>query len=163
MSSNKIIIAIITFTILIVFGGVFYLSKSGPQQLAVSEAVSYKLPQTSHDWGEIPINNGNVTKTFEIKNPGPATLELANVSTSCMCTTAQIMVNDQSSPFFGMHSNSSWIGQVPPGQSAQVLIEFDPLFHGPNGVGQVTRQVTLETNDQNNPKITFNLSGNVIK
>lgn len=163
MSSNKVIIAVVAFTILTIIGGVSYLSKSGPQKLAISEAVSFELSQTSHDWGEIPINNGNVSRTFEIRNTGSKNLKLANISTSCMCTTAQIMINDQASPVFGMHSNSSWLGQVPAGQTASIYIEFDPLFHGPDGTGQFTRQVVVKTNDQNNPQITFNLTGNVVK
>ncbi len=163
MSPNKIIIAIITLTLLIIIGGVSFLSKTGSTQLQTSKEVHFQILETSHDWGEIPINNGNVNKTFRIENNGPEVLELANISTSCMCTTAQVTINDQVSPFFGMHSKSSWLGQVPAGQSAQVFIEFDPAFHGPNGTGQVTRQVSIQTNDPNNPLITFNLTGNVIK
>jgi len=162
-SGTKIVIGFITVTIALVIGGVALLSKSGPQQLAVSTEVHAKVPQSSHEWGEIPINGGNVTKTFEVKNDGPGTLELANVSTSCMCTNAQIVIDDQKSPFFGMHAQSSWKGEIPAGKSAMVSVEFDPAFHGPNGVGQITRQVSLETNDPDNPKITFNLTGNVIK
>lgn len=162
-SSNKIIIGVISFTMLAIIGGTVFLSKTGPAQLETAQNVQLELPITSHDWGEIDINAGNVTKTFEIKNNGSDTLELANVSTSCMCTTAQVTVNDQPSPFFGMHSASSWQGKVNPGESANVYIEFDPLFHGPNGVGQITRQVSVETNDPDNPIITFNLTGNVIK
>ncbi len=163
MSSNKVIIIGIGLTLLVIVGGIALVSKSGPQELAVSQAVKVQISETSHDWGDIPINNGNVKKTFEIKNDSQGILELANVSTSCMCTTAQVKINDQVSPFFGMHSNSSWRGQVPAGGTAEVLIEFDPAFHGPNGVGQITRQISLETNDQTNPKITLNLTGNVIK
>lgn len=163
MSSNKIIIGIIAATLLIIVGGIALVSRSGPQQLTVSESVHLEVQETSYDWGEIPINNGNVNKTFEIKNNSQGVLELANVSTSCMCTTAQVIINDQKSPFFGMHPNSSWLGKVAAGESAQVFIEFDPAFHGPSGIGQASRQVSLDTNDPDNPKITFNLIGNVIK
>jgi len=80
-----------------------------------------------------------------------------------MCTNAKVVIGDDQSPFFGMHSNSSWQGLVPAGESAQILVEFDPAFHGPNGFGPITRQVILETNDQSNPKITLNLTANVTK
>jgi hypothetical protein len=162
MSGNKLIIGSILVTLAVIIGGVALISKTGPAELAVSQEVHAQAPQTSHDWGEIPINDGNVNKTFEIKNDGPGVLELANVSTSCMCTTAQVIINGDKSPFFGMHAKSSWQGQIPAGESAQVFIEFDPAFHGPNGVGQISRQISLETNDPDNPKITFNLTGNVI-
>jgi len=163
MSSNKTIIIGIALTLAVIIGGIALVSKSGPQELTASQTVQAQISETSHDWGDIPINNGNVKKTFAIKNDSQGTLELANVSTSCMCTTAQIKINDKVSPFFGMHSNSTWRGQVPAGATAEVIVEFDPAFHGPNGVGQVTRQVSLETNDQNHPKITLNVAGNVIK
>jgi len=163
MSANKVIIASIIATFAIIFGGVYFVSKSGPQSLTTSTKVKAVVAETNHDWGDIPLTGGNATKTFSITNQGPGTLTLANVTTSCMCTNAQVTIGEDQSPFFGMHSNSSWQGQVPAGESAEILIEFDPAFHGPNGFGQITRQVSLETNDQANPKITFNLSANVVK
>jgi hypothetical protein len=163
MSSNKIIIAVIAFTLLIIVGGLALVSNSGPKELEVTKEVSLVTTETTHDWGNIPINDGKVSKSFEIKNEGQGTLKLNNISTSCMCTTAQVVIGDQKSPYFGMHSNSTWVGELPSGQVANLIVEFDPAFHGPNGVGQATRQILVETNDQENPKLTFNLSGNVIK
>jgi len=164
MLNNKLVISFIVGTLAIIVGGVFLVSKTGnTAQLEVTQEAKAEVAETTHDWGEIPINDGNVTKVFKIKNTGSGTLKLANVATSCMCTTAQVIINDKKSPFFGMHSKSSWAGEVAGGGEAEVLVEFDPLFHGPNGLGGITRQISLETNDPENPEITFNLSAEVIK
>jgi len=163
-SNNKLVIGFVVGTLAIIVGGVFLVSKTGNSaQLEVTQEAKAEIAETTHDWGEININDGNVTKVFKIKNTGSGALKLANVITSCMCTTAQVQINDKKSPSFGMHSKSSWLGEVAPGSEANVLIEFDPLFHGPNGVGAISRQISLETNDPKKLKITFNVLGNVIR
>jgi len=163
-SNNKLIIGFVVGTLVIIIGGVVLVNKTGnTAQLEMTQEAKAEVAEITHDWEEIDINGGKVTKVFKIKNTGSGTLKLANVATSCMCTTAQVSVNDKKSPFFGMHSKSSWAGEVPAGGEAEVLVEFDPLFHGPNGVGGIIRQVSLETNDPENLKITFNVSAEVIK
>lgn len=161
MPNLKIIIGLVLTTLIILIGGIFLVSKTSLPQLTTSQEVHAQVDKTSHDWGNIPLSGGNVQKTFTIKNTGKAVLELANITTSCMCTTVQVVINDQKSPYFGMHSKSSWVGKVPPDNQAEILVEFDPAFHGPSGVGQITRQISLETNDPNQPKLTFDLSTNV--
>jgi hypothetical protein len=79
-----------------------------------------------------------------------------------MCTEAQVVINDEKSPVFGMHSRSSWKGVVSSGESADVKVVFDPLFHGPQGTGPITRLVSFETNDPESPRMEFKLTGNVV-
>ncbi len=114
-------------------------------------------------WGNIPINGGNVTKTFTIKNTGTGALKLFNVKTSCHCTKAHVTIAQENSPDFGMDGVSSWVGEVPPGRQAKLTVIFDPAFHGPQGIGSLNRFVLVETNDGGNPKLTFTLTGTVIK
>ena len=163
MSSNKLIFGLIGLTIAIIVGGATLVSKTGAPELKATQEARMEVSETNHDWGEIKIDGGKVQKDFVIKNIGSGTLSLANVVTSCMCTTAQVKVKDNKSPFFGMHAQSSWMGEIEPEEEAILTVEFDPAFHGPNGVGAITRQASLETNDSENPKITFNLSANVIR
>lgn len=122
-----------------------------------------EVPVASFDWGTIDYGGGDAVAEFSINNPGSGTLSLSEVSTSCMCTTAQVIINENKSPYFGMHQKSSWIGQVPPGGEAKLKVIFDPAFHGPSGVGPVTRQIVIKTNDPQNPKLEFNLKGTVVK
>ena len=158
----KLILMGLILTLLLIFGGVFFVSKTNnPASLATSQTTQVSVDKTNFDWGTIGINDGKVQAEFDLKNSGPAPLQLANISTSCMCTTAQVMIEGKVSPYFGMHQKSSWMGQVEPGKSARLVVEFDPAFHGPQGIGQITRQIVVETNDPDQKQLTFNLTANV--
>lgn len=80
-----------------------------------------------------------------------------------MCTTAQLIIGDTKSPEFGMHSKSAYVMEVPGGETAELKVVFDPAFHGPNGVGPINRQITVETNDPSSPVLNFMLTAMVRK
>ena len=109
------------------------------------------------------MNKGNVTKSFAIKNTGTGILKIFNIKTSCHCTRAYITIEGVDSPSFGMSDLSSWVGEVVGGKEAKLTVVFDPAFHGPSGVGPINRFVSVETNDRANTKLTFTLTGVVIK
>lgn len=160
----KLILVGLSLTLLLIFGGVFFITKTNNRaSLATNQTTQVAVDKTSFDWGEIGINNGKVQAEFDLKNSGSAPLQLANVSTSCMCTTAQVEIEGKRSPYFGMMQKSSWTGQVEPGKTAKLIVEFDPAFHGPQGVGQITRQAVVETNDPDQRQLTFVTTANVIK
>ncbi len=118
MKPNKLIITISILTLVILGLGVWLISRpTAGSQLGATTAAGAKaeVGATDFDWGNIDYGGGDVTAEFDIKNSGSGPLSLAEVSTSCMCTTAQIMINGQKSPFFGMHQKSSWIGQLSAG------------------------------------------------
>lgn len=145
-------------------GGVVFISSSqAPQVTASQNAKAYTISPTSADWGQIPMDKGNVTKEFSLKNTGTDTLKLFNIKTSCHCTKAHVTVGSDESPDFGMDSYSSWTGEVPPGKEAKLTVIFDPAYHGPSGVGPINRFVSVETNDKTNPKLTFTVTGTVFK
>lgn len=165
MGDKKIIIGVVFVTILILVGGVFLLSggSSTSTTIAVSQNTKAEIDSKTFDWGNIPLKGGNVSKTFTIRNTGTDILKLTNIKTSCHCTKAQVKIDDTTSPSFGMNSVSSWIGEVPPGQEAQLEVVFDPAYHGPQGAGPINRLVSVETNDPSNSRIEFSLIGTVIK
>ena len=165
MKPNRLIITISILTLVILGLGVWLLTRPTAAQLGTSTASGGKaeVAVTSFDWGTIDYGSGDAVAEFTISNSGSGSLSLAEVSTSCMCTTAQIIINGQKSPLFGMHQKSSWIGQIPPGVQAKLKVVFDPAFHGPSGVGPVVRQVVMKTNDPEHPKLEFNLTGTVVK
>lgn len=162
---KKIIIGLIVFTLLIVGGGMYFLSStsSAPAQVTASQNAKAQVVERTFDWGNIPYSGGNATKTFTIKNIGSDPLRLSGVKTSCTCTKAQVVIDGKTSPYFSMHSESAWIGEVAPGKEAQLLVIFDPAFHGPSGVGLVERLISVNTNDAQNPTIEFSLKGVVVK
>lgn len=162
---KKIIIGFIALTLLILGVGIYVLSATSAPiaKITSSQNARVQVDQKTFDWGNIPINGGNATKTLTIKNIGSDVLKLTGVKTSCTCTKAQVTVDQQASPYFSMHSTSSWVGEVPPGKEAQLTVIFDPAFHGPTGVGPIERLVSIQTNDNQNPSLEFSLKGVVVK
>lgn len=164
MNEKKILIIIIIGTLLILGGGVILLSSSPAKTpVSLSQNVKAEAPEKTFDWGQIDYNGPKATKSFKIKNSGSEILKLTNIKTSCSCTSAQIIIDGSQSPLFSMHSVSSWVGEVQPGKEAELVVVFDQSFHGPSGVGPIERIISVETNDVKNPKIEFNLTGNVVK
>lgn len=104
-------------------------------------------PEVFYDFGTISMKNGNVTKEFIITNPTIEDITLKTVLTSCMCTKAFVVRADGSTKGpFGMPG----MGYVPPadesigaGESRTIRVVYDPNAHGPAGVGQIDRFVTL--------------------
>lgn len=164
MSTTKIIIILISLSLFFLVGGVVVLSKTSPfGNISQSPNTKVQVSENEADWGNINFNGPKATKTFKIKNIGFEPLKLANVKTSCTCTSAQIIIDSKKSPLFSMHSSSSWVGEVAAGKEADLVVVFDQAFHGPSGVGPIERLISLETNDASNPKIEFKLRGYVIK
>lgn len=158
----KTVVIGLGLTLLLIAGGVFLVMRTNNSAvLSQGQGVTVAVDRASHDWGQIGIDNGKVQAEFILINSGSAPLQLGNIVTSCACTTAQVVIGGKASPYFGMHTKSGWTGQVDPGQSAKLVVEFDPLFHGPQGVGQITRQTTVETNDPAQKLLTFITTANV--
>ena len=129
---------------------------------ATDGAGKVELGEAKYDFGEVTLNGGKVEKVFMVKNGGSGELTLGSVSTSCMCTTAQVEMNGSVSPVFGMHDKTGWQGKLGRGETAAVKVIFDPAFHGPGGKGAITRIVKLQTNDPARRSIELTLTGKVI-
>lgn len=164
MTEKKLFILIGISSLVILVLGVFFMTKTQAPVLEQTDMASVEvLDEMSHDWGEIDMDGGNVEKTFRIRNTGKADLEVTNFKTSCMCTEVRVSIDGVGSPAFGMHTRSSWKGVISPGQTADVQVVFDPLFHGPQATGPITRLVSFNTSDSNNPTVELKLMGNVVK
>lgn len=165
MNQKKILIAFVVLTFVILGGGIYLLSitSTTPQKVTTSQNAKLEVDQKTFDWGQIFYSGGNVSKTFIIKNTGTDVLQLTNIKTSCACTFAQITIDGKTSPKFGMHTTSGWVGEVAAGKEAQLIVVYDPTFHGPTGVGSIERLISMQTNDINNPNLEFSLKGVVVK
>lgn len=160
---KRFVIGIVAATLIILSGGVYLLQATGPAKSVSSSAAKLEAGERSYEWGQINYSGGDVSKSFKIKNTGTETLRLYNIKTSCTCTKAFVSINGDKSPAFSMHTTSGWVGEVKPGEEATLEVVFDPDFHGPFGVGPITRLISVETNDKDNPKLEFTLTGNVVK
>lgn len=162
--SNLLIVGIVLVTLFAIIGTVFAFSyTNNTPEIAASSQVGVKTQQTSHDWGTIAMDDGKVEKVFTITNTGSETLKLHNAQTSCSCTYVQLIRGENKSPKYGMHTKSRYVLEVPPKETAQAKVVFDPAFHGPSGVGVITRQATIKTNSQAQPEVTFVTSANVVR
>jgi len=163
MNSNKIIIGVVLATLGLLFGGIWLAQKMNKStEIVITADAQAEVDENFYDWGTIKLKGGDVEKVFTIKNTGKQPLQLHDVQTSCMCTTAQVIINGQRSPSFGMHQKSKWVGEVPAGGMAEVKVTFAPDYHGPSGIGAITRQVKVETNDPDKPVIVFNVKAQVV-
>lgn len=164
---KKIIIGVFLFTVLIIGGGIA-ISSNLPSKATLSSSSSAKLEfsHKSYDLKTIHYDSGVVTHSFPIINMGKGDLEIANLSTSCMCTTVYLKSKEGKSEAFGMKGMSkasNFIGRIKPGEKAEVIAVFDPTYHGPQGVGPVSRLVSFETNDPDNPYVELSFSGTVVR
>lgn len=161
---DMFIVWIMLVTIIII-GVVFYfgIKSSATLDITSDPEIIVFVNENNYDWGTIDIDGGIVSKTFTIENKGDAVLKIYNVKTSCMCTTAQLKTPETTSRKFGMHEKSSDVIEVKPSEKAKLIVEFDPIFHGPSGVGPITRVITMDTNSTKDSVLTFNLTGNVVK
>ena len=159
----KVIVGFI-LGIVILIGGSYALLSLGNTTSKIESSSNVKVVtgETDYDWGTIGINDGKVRATYTIKNDGTEPLKIFNVVTSCACTTAQIKIGDTTSPEFGMHTKSQYVSEISPGKTAEVIATYDPAFHGPSGVGAISREITMETNDKSNPQLVFTAEANVV-
>lgn len=164
---KKFIILMTVLTLGIIGFAVFILGSSTTNTKAiVSKTIGAKI-SVDHNFktvGNIGYSNGILYHVFPIKNTGSKDLEIANMNTSCKCTKVFLKLNGKNGPEFGMKgmsAPSSWKGILKPGESAEVIAAFDPTYHGPQGVGDVSRTVSFETNDPNQPYVEFSFKGTV--
>lgn len=125
-------------------------SPAAAQQGSPEQAAPLRLEadHLSHDFGDVPIDAGEVSADFRIRNASAEPVQLAAVYSSCMCTTAVLEFDGWRSGPFGMpgHDLPNAVDrEVAPGGQFTMRVTFDPAAHGPEGVGPTRRQVALHT------------------
>ncbi len=110
------------------------------------------------------LNLGNVrpptvvSRDFRVSNQGNQDLVIQALSSSCDCTTAQMINGGIESPIFGMegHTGSKnpqgWSTTIMPGEEAILRVFYDPTVH-PGVRGALTRIITITSNDPINPRM----------
>lgn len=116
------------------------------------------VDKEDYDFGEIDIFGGKVEVTFILKNEGEQDVRIISALTSCMCTEGEI-----GGMKFGMHGATGGYVIIPAGGEETLTAIYDPLAHGPEGTGKITRELILKTNSTETPEITIRLSANVVK
>ncbi|MCL5435436.1 MAG: DUF1573 domain-containing protein [Patescibacteria group bacterium] len=165
---DKKILVLISLFPLAILGIAVFVFGSRENKAVVQKTAGSKIAVavSSKSVGNIPYDAGHLIETFSIKNVGDKNLEVANMTTSCMCTKAYLKQGTVKSDEFGMKgmtAPSSWKGIIKPGETAEVVMDFDPQYHGPQGVGPVTRTLSFETNDPDKPYVEVGFNGTVTK
>lgn len=104
----------------------------------------------SYDFGRISMASGKVRHSFMMKNESGGPVNIRQMYTSCMCTTATWKQGQEADGPFGMpgHGMTQRMNRMMgAGEQAEVEVEFDPAAHGPAGVGKVQRDVIVETEE----------------
>src|SRR3972149_117405 len=166
VAKRRTLYALVAGTAIVILLGIFFSSqkppaqpKSGYESLPVAGQLSSDRALSSaspfFDFGKISMAAGNVSHPYSIKNISGAALTITRISTSCMCTTATLITPAGKRGPFGMPGH----GPVPelqerfaPGETARVEVVFDPAAHGPAGIGQTDRTVTI-INDAGPPLV----------
>ena len=149
--------AIATFALL--FGGLFFLSRPQPKVTVNPQAIGQlSAGETFYDFGTVSMAKGLVTHKFTLSNSSPIPATVTKMFTSCMCTKAKLTIADKTWGPIGMPGHTAIPNlaiQIEPGQEAVVETIFDPAAHGPAGVGNIERQVTIEQNGQPPLQLSF--------
>jgi len=147
---------------ILILGGLVWIARPDAQNassatsnsngtLTVEEANNY-------DFGSISMAASKVRHTFKIKNTSNEAVTISKMYTSCMCTTATLVIGGRRLGPFGMpgHGAIPSINQtINPNEEATVEVVFDPAAHGPAGVGRIQRTVTLENNTGRSLELQF--------
>lgn len=145
---NKTITIIVIIVVALL--GVMFLGQrnatSSPALAQLTTEGALTIPEKIYDFGTISMANGLVDHMFTVINPTDQDIQVENLTTSCMCTSAYIISGSERQGPFGMPG----MGYVPKvnllikaGDSRQIDVVYDPNAHGPSGVGSIDRLVYL--------------------
>ncbi len=165
MNSKILIIGLILFSLVAISGSYFFLINGQKSQISVA---SYSLSDkqrpkieartTIFDLGPMKVSDDK-SANFNIKNIGQKPLQLINISSSCNCTFGQVVIDGRESELFGMHNVSDFAGELLPGKEAAIKVTYRPSIMPV--YGSIEREVYVNTNDPENPKLVFKVKANV--
>ncbi|PIN98789.1 MAG: hypothetical protein COT90_02710 [Candidatus Diapherotrites archaeon CG10_big_fil_rev_8_21_14_0_10_31_34] len=159
--TTKKIIKIGVAALILIFIGAFVIQTISVSTPDSRGSGTIKITPEVKDFGNVSVGQGTVSTSMEIINEGKGKLTLTGLKSSCMCTSAVVVIDGIESPVFGMHSNPVWSKSIEPGQKAQLKIFYDPAAH-PDLRGAVTRIVSIYSNDPLNPEKIVRINVNQV-
>lgn len=159
---------------IVVIGGLVWIGRpsspsNSPPTASAQPTNALAADSSTFDFGSISMAAGTVSHAFTLTNRNEEEVTVERLYTSCMCTTASLVIGNPSTPNrsslrsdgtgqagtgrkrlgpYGMpgHGFTPKINEViAPDETATIEVVFDPAAHGPAGVGPVERIVYLET------------------
>ncbi|MEK7673868.1 MAG: DUF1573 domain-containing protein [Patescibacteria group bacterium] len=168
MNQDTKIVATI-FILIIVIGGVIFLSSKGqvkkPEQVVLNPEAKLEISKKVADLGNMKVSDEK-SADFEIKNNGSSTLKIFNVFTSCDCTFARVLINGKESPEFNMAMHMPpdalrWAGEILPNATATIRAIYKPAVMPVFGL--VERNIMFSTNDPSNKQVELTIKASVSK
>lgn len=109
------------------------------------------LEPESYDFGAVSVKKGVASTLFELKNIGSKDLVINKLETSCGCTSASIVFQDEEGPRFampghGIENPTDWELTIPAGETAFLKVYYDPSVHL-DFRGPATREISVFSND----------------
>src|SRR3989338_7524144 len=157
----KPIIGIMLFSFIFVGGAYFVLTSGAKPEVPIiayssrdKEKPTVEVKESYYDMGNIKVKDTSV-KEFIIKNIGSKPLQLSNVTSSCGCTTGQIIYKGIYSAEFSMHAQSDYVVSIEPQTEAKMRVVYKPFVMPVYGV--VERQEFVGTNDPTHEKLEFKI------
>ena len=163
-SDAKVIIGAIVASVVIIAGAVFLLGNDKSPKRESLGAATMTIDKTFEDFGDMKADEEK-TATFTITNTSDAILRIWNVSTSCDCTFATVVIGGVASGEFNMPAHmiaslKNWIGEVPAKQTATLNVTYKPKIMPVTGI--VTRQTRFATNDPKNAEVEVSVKANLL-
>lgn len=159
MNPKIVITSVVVFSLVILFGSYFVLSKTSSPEVKVASYTStdkekpvVEAKSTFFDMGKIKVADQK-TAVFTVRNIGSKPLQLYDISSSCGCTVGQVSYQGKQSKEFGMHSVGSFDQMIAPQTEAKIKVIYRPYVMPV--YGNVEREVYISTNDPQNPKLVF--------
>lgn len=119
--------------------------------LAPADAPRIEISEVDRDLGTVSQKQGVVSTDFEFENIGESDLVINKLSSSCGCTSASVVYQDNIGPKFtmaghGQENPTDWEVAIKPGESAILRVYYDPSVHS-DFEGAATRTVSIFSND----------------
>ena len=109
--------------------------------MAFAQEPAITFEDTSHDFGTIAEDGGNVTHEFKFTNTGDAPLMIVNASASCGCTRPSYPKKP-----------------VAPGKTDKIKVTYVPVGRP----GEFVKTVTVKTNVKKQKTIKLKIKGTVV-
>lgn len=151
MMKNIIMIAVV---VVLALGAAIWISWPAPgagERANTASVMDSALTaeESSFDFGAISMAAGKVRHEFKIRNSSTEPVKITQLSTSCMCTEANLITSAGRKGPFGMPGHGFFNPKISEimnsGEEGTVEVVFDPAAHGPAGVGPIQRAVYIET------------------
>jgi len=165
MNKNLIIFVVVLvglFGFLLLWGGSS--TATLPVSTQIERGTELSLNQSEYEFGTIGMYDGNVMTSFVVSNLTDRDIKIDSIVTSCMCTTAYLVMGSDKKGPYGMPGHGSVVPRVneiiKAGEDMLIEVVFDPAAHGPQGAGHADRSVYVI--DENGGALEFVFTADVI-